>query len=80
MVLRKHLARQASKGAYAKSHNSVRALLALFVLAACDTAGGLQQSGRKPVCAPRASPDGEQSVDGLTVGHGLWRPANTNWP
>ena len=51
-------------------HNSVRALLALTTLAACDAAGGLQPSDGGTF-APKGRPQGEKSVDGLIVGHRL---------
>ncbi len=43
---------------------------ALLALAACDTAGGLRQSEGSPF-APGGRPVGEQSIDGLIVGHRL---------
>jgi len=43
---------------------------ALLALAACDTAGGLRQSDDSPF-APSGRPTGEQSIDGLIVGHRL---------
>ncbi|NNE81832.1 MAG: tetratricopeptide repeat protein [Silicimonas sp.] len=50
--------------------NLIWAGSALVALAACDTAGGLGSSGDSPF-APTGSPEGEQSVDGLIVGHRL---------
>ncbi len=50
--------------------NLVRATFVLTILAACDTAGGLQplEGGG---FAPQGRPQGEKSVDGLIVGHRL---------
>ena len=46
------------------------AMLALTLLAACDTAGGFQASEER-LYAPEGRPDGVKSVDGLMVGHRL---------
>jgi Flp pilus assembly protein TadD len=53
-----------------RKFQTATALVALLVLAACDTAGGLRQSSESPF-APSGSPDGELAVDGLIVGHRL---------
>ena len=45
--------------------------IALLALAACDTAGGLRASDENRGFAPVGRPSGEQSVDGLIVGHRL---------
>ena len=46
------------------------ACAALFLLAACDASGRFGQPDDDPF-APSGSPAGQQSVDGLTVGHRL---------
>ncbi len=48
----------------------IRASIALTFLAACDTAGGLGESGNGAF-APTGRPTGLAAVDGLTVGHRL---------
>lgn len=53
-----------------RKFQTTTAIIALLVLAACDTAGGLRQSSESPF-APSGSPDGQQAVDGLIVGHRL---------
>ena len=50
---------------------SILAGLSLLALAACDTAGGLRASSDDGGFAPQGRPRGEESVDGLTVGHRL---------
>ncbi|MEM7720175.1 MAG: tetratricopeptide repeat protein [Pseudomonadota bacterium] len=47
-------------------------ILATFLLAACDTAGGLQPL-ESSVFAPAGTPRGQQAVDGLIVGHRLMK-------
>lgn len=53
-----------------QKRNLVRVFLAFTTLAACDTAGGLRPSEGGSL-APQGRPQGEKSIDGLTVGHRL---------